>query len=47
MRTEFPFVLPRGYVDRKGVVRQQIYGDNPIFKNEEPSLRKMVQDMLK
>jgi thiol-disulfide isomerase/thioredoxin len=35
------------FVDRKGVVRQQIYGDNPIFKNEEPSLRKMVQDMLK
>jgi thiol-disulfide isomerase/thioredoxin len=35
------------FVDRKGVVRQQVYGDNPLFKNEEPSLRKMIQDMLK
>jgi peroxiredoxin len=35
------------FVDRKGIVRQQVYGDNPLFKTEEASLRKLIQDMLK
>jgi peroxiredoxin len=35
------------FVDRKGMVRDQVYGDNPLFKTEEASLRKMILEMLK
>jgi peroxiredoxin len=35
------------FIDRKGVVRQQFFGDNPFFKAEEASTRKLIQDMLK
>jgi hypothetical protein len=35
------------FVDRKGVVRQQVFGDNPFFKAEELSTRKAIQDLLK
>ena len=35
------------FVDRKGIVRQQVFGDNPFFKAEELSTRKVIQDLLK
>jgi hypothetical protein len=35
------------FVDRKGIVRQQVFGDNSFFKTEEPSTRKVIQDLLK
>jgi len=35
------------FVDRKGMVRQQVFGENPLFKTEEASLRQLIQDMLK
>jgi thiol-disulfide isomerase/thioredoxin len=35
------------FIDRKGVVRQQFFGDSPFFKAEETATRKLIQDMLK
>ena len=46
-KTEHPFAPIFMFIDRKGVVRQQIYGDSPFFKAEELSTRKVIQDMLK
>jgi len=46
-KTERPFAPIFMFVDRKGMVRQQIYGDNNFFKAEELSTRKAIQDMLK
>ncbi len=42
-----PFAPIFLFVDRKGVVRQQFFGDSPFFKAEETSTRKLIQDMLK
>jgi thiol-disulfide isomerase/thioredoxin len=46
-KTEHPFAPIFLFVDRKGVVRQQVYGDNSFFKAEEASTRRAIQDMLK
>jgi hypothetical protein len=42
-----PFAPIFLFVDRKGVVRQQFFGDSSFFKAEEASTRKLIQDMLK
>jgi thiol-disulfide isomerase/thioredoxin len=42
-----PFVPIFLFVDRNGVVRQQLSGDSAFFKSEEASTRKVIQDMLK
>jgi hypothetical protein len=44
---ERPFAPIFLFVDRKGVVRQQFFGDSPFFKTEEVSLRRLLVDMLK
>jgi hypothetical protein len=46
-KSEHPFAPIFLFVDRKGVVRQQVFGDNPFFKAEELSTRRAIQDMLK
>jgi thiol-disulfide isomerase/thioredoxin len=46
-KNDRPFAPIFMFVDRKGVVRQQVYGDASFFKAEEISTRKVVQDMLK
>ena len=42
-----PFAPIFMFIDRKGVVRQQVQGDQPFFKNEEAALRQTIQNMLK
>jgi peroxiredoxin len=42
-----PFVPIVMFIDRTGVVQQQFYGDSPIFKQEEKTLRAMVDSLLK
>jgi peroxiredoxin len=39
-----PIVL---FIDRWGMVREQYYGDNPIFKDAEKSLRALTMGMLR
>ena len=46
-KNDHPFAPIFLFVDRKGIVRQQVFGDNPFFKAEEPSTRKAIQDLLK
>jgi peroxiredoxin len=46
-KEDHPFAPIFLFVDRKGVVRQQLSGDAPFFKTEEASTRKVIQDMLK
>jgi thiol-disulfide isomerase/thioredoxin len=46
-KEDHPFAPIFLFVDRKGVVRQQLSGDSAFFKTEEASTRRMVQDMLK
>lgn len=42
-----PFAPIFIFTDRKGIVREQVFGDNAFFKAEEASTRKMIQAMLK
>jgi thiol-disulfide isomerase/thioredoxin len=42
-----PFAPIFLFVDRKGIVRQQLFGDNAFFKTEEESTRRVIQEMLK
>ena len=42
-----PFVPIFIFIDRQGIVRQQVFGDNAFFKAEEASTRKVIQEMLK
>ena len=42
-----PFAPIFIFIDRQGIVRQQVFGDNPFFKAEEMSTRKAIQDLLK
>ncbi len=44
VRPHAPIVL---FIDRWGMVREQYYGDNPIFKDAEKSLRALTMGMLK
>lgn len=34
------------FIDRKGNIRGQFFGDNDFFKNEEPNMRSMVESLL-
>jgi peroxiredoxin len=42
-----PFVPIAMFIDRNGVVQQQFYGDNPVFKQEEKAFRAMTDSLLK
>ena len=42
-----PFAPIFLFIDRKGVVRQQVQGDQPFFKDEEAQTRKAIQSLLK
>jgi hypothetical protein len=42
-----PFAPIFIFTDRKGIVREQVFGDNAFFKAEEASTRKAIQAMLK
>jgi thiol-disulfide isomerase/thioredoxin len=46
-KEDHPFAPIFLFVDRKGVVRQQLSGDSAFFKAEEASTRRVIQDMLK
>jgi thiol-disulfide isomerase/thioredoxin len=46
-KAERPFAPIFLFIDRKGIVRQQVFGDTAFFKSEEASTRKVIQDMLK
>ncbi len=35
------------FIDRKGIVRQQVAGNEPFFKTEEASTRQTIQSLLK
>jgi len=35
------------FIDRKGIVQQQFFGDNNFFKAEEVSTRRTIEDLLK
>jgi thiol-disulfide isomerase/thioredoxin len=35
------------FVDRKGIVQHQFFGDSPFFKQEEVATRKVIEEMLK
>lgn len=41
-----PFAPILLFIDRHGVVRQQIQGDSPFFQAEEAALRNQVQQLL-
>lgn len=42
-----PFVPIAIFVDRKGIVRVQYYGDDPVFKDEERMFRMIADSLLK
>jgi hypothetical protein len=44
---ERPFAPIFIFIDRQGVVRQQVFGDNAFFKVEEASTRQVITSMLK
>lgn len=44
VRPVAPIVL---FIDRWGMVREQYYGDHPIFKDAEKSLRALTMGMMK
>jgi peroxiredoxin len=42
-----PFVPIYMFLDRKGTVRFQFYGDDPFFKDEEKTTRVIIENLLK
>jgi peroxiredoxin len=42
-----PFVPIYMFIDRKGTVRFQFYGDEPFFKDEEKTTRVIIENLLK
>jgi peroxiredoxin len=42
-----PFVPIYMFVDRKGTVHFQFYGDEPFFKDEEKTTRVIIENMVK
>ena len=34
------------FIDRKGNIRGQFFGDNEFFRNEEPNMRTMIESLL-
>ena len=45
--TEKPVAPILMFIDKGGTVRAQYYGDNDFFKNVEPRIRAVVEDLLK
>ncbi|HUP03332.1 MAG TPA: TlpA disulfide reductase family protein [Bryobacteraceae bacterium] len=45
-REDRPFAPILIFVSRQGIVRQQVTGDQPFFKNEEPEIRAVIQKLL-
>ena len=39
LKTEYEFILPRGYVDKDGVVRHQVINDLPLGRDIDEMLR--------
>jgi peroxiredoxin len=42
-----PFVPIYMFLDRKGTVRFQFYGDDPFFKDEEKTTRVIIENLVK
>jgi peroxiredoxin len=42
-----PFVPIYLFIDRKGTVKFQFYGDEPFFKDEEKTTRVIIENMVK
>ncbi len=42
-----PFVPIAMFIDRKGIVQQQFYGDDVIFKDQEKAFRAITASLLK
>jgi len=42
-----PFVPIYMFIDRKGTVKFQFYGDEPFFKDEEKTTRVIIENMVK
>lgn len=42
-----PYVPIYMFIDRKGMVRFQFYGDEPFFKDEEKTTRIIIENLLK
>jgi len=41
-----PFVPIAMFIDRKGIVQQQFYGDDPIYKDEEKAFRAIAASRI-
>jgi peroxiredoxin len=46
-KDERPFAPIFLFIDRKGIVRNQFFGNEPFFKTEEASTRQIIQSLLK
>ena len=46
-KDKHPFVPIFLFIDKRGIVRFQYYGDDPFFKTEDGSTRSIIQGLLK